>query len=115
MKSSATVLQGGSQTAGNVTARGLSIDGRVFEKGWTMMVEKRIDDMIEAGWHVLDSDFDTAAFQHWRKQAFKCVNDLLGPDHTYTRSFKDCLQSVEGKKRSPQGGAPIPRPEKDSP
>jgi hypothetical protein len=69
-----------------------------------MLVEKRIDDLIEAGWHVLDSDFDAAAFQHWRKQAFKCMKDLLGPDHTYTRSFGNYLQSVEGKKGVSEGG-----------
>jgi hypothetical protein len=28
----------------------------------TMSVEERIDDLIEAGWGVLDSDFDPVAF-----------------------------------------------------
>jgi len=80
-----------------------------------MFAEKRIDDLIEAGWHVLDSDFDAAAFQHWRKQAFKCLTDLLGPDHTYTKSFRKHVQSLEGKKSLYMGGASLPRPEKNSP
>lgn len=69
-----------------------------------MFVEKRIDDLIEAGWHVLDSDFDTMAFQHWRKQAFKCLTALLGPDHTYTRSFRNYVHSMEEKKNVLVGG-----------
>jgi hypothetical protein len=53
-----------------------------------MLSEKRIDDLIEAGWHVLESDFDENAFQNWRREAFKCLAAMLGPDHTYTRYFK---------------------------
>ena len=30
-----------------------------------MSIERRMDDLIEAGWGVLDSDFDPIAFQHW--------------------------------------------------
>jgi hypothetical protein len=62
-----------------------------------MLLEKRIDDMIEAGWHVLASDFDPAAFEHWRAEAFKCLAALLGPDHTYTRSFRNYVQSASDK------------------
>ncbi len=84
-------------------------------QGWKMFVEKRIDDLIEAGWHVLDSDFDKAAFQHWRKQAVECLTDLLGPDHAYTRSFRNHVQSVEEETRRTRGGVPLPRPKKASP
>jgi len=72
-----------------------------------MIGEKRIDDLIEAGWHVLDSDFDTAAFQQWRKQAFECLTDLLGPDHSYTRSFRNYVQSVEEEKKPTSGGSTL--------
>lgn len=60
-----------------------------------MSVEKRIDDLINAGWHVLDSDFDVTAFKQWRKMAADCLDTLLGPDHTYTRHFKDYVSREE--------------------
>ena len=52
-----------------------------------MSVEQRIDHLIEAGWGVLDSDFDLIAFHHWRRSAFDCLTALFGPDHVYTRHF----------------------------
>jgi hypothetical protein len=57
-----------------------------------MVPEKRIDDLIEAGWHVLYSDFDAIAFRDWRNKAFACLHALLGPDHMYTRSFRRPVQ-----------------------
>ena len=53
-----------------------------------MSVEERIDDLIEAGWGVLDSDFDPVAFQRWRRRAFDCLTAAVGPDHVYTRHFE---------------------------
>ena len=53
-----------------------------------MSIERRIDDLIEAGWGVLDSDFDPVAFQRWRCRAFDCLTALVGPDHVYTRHFE---------------------------
>jgi hypothetical protein len=38
-----------------------------------MSIEQRIDNLIAAGWYVLDSDFDPVAWQQWREQAFLCV------------------------------------------
>jgi len=52
-----------------------------------MAVEARIDDLIEAGWSVLDSDFDPISFHRWRRSALNCLNDTLGPDHYYARHF----------------------------
>jgi len=52
-----------------------------------MSIERRIDDLIEAGWDVLDSDFDPVAFQRWRRSAFDCLTAMVGPDHVYTRHF----------------------------
>jgi len=54
-----------------------------------MQFEKSIDDLIEAGWMVIQSDFDDAAFQNWRNKAAICLDCLLGSEHTYTRYFKD--------------------------
>jgi len=42
-----------------------------------MLGEKQIDAMIEAGWQVLESDFDPEAFGAWKKRATICVNALL--------------------------------------
>jgi hypothetical protein len=38
---------------------------------------------------VLESDFDETAFQNWRREAFKCLNAILGPKHAYTQYFKE--------------------------
>ena len=62
-----------------------------------MMVEKRIDDLIQAGWQVIESDFDESAFQQWRTRAYQCLSVLLGPEHTYTQFFRGCL-GQESKK-----------------
>jgi len=53
-----------------------------------MSVEQRIDSLIEAGWYMLDSNFDPIAFQSWRRRVLECLTDLLGPDHTYSNHFK---------------------------
>lgn len=53
-----------------------------------MAVDGRIDDLIEAGWGVLESDFDPVAFQRWRRSAFDCLTAMFGPDHVYTRHFE---------------------------
>lgn len=57
----------------------------------------QIDSLIEAGWYVLESGFDPAAFMAWRQRAFHCLMALLGPDHPYTEYFKDFV--IEAEKR----------------
>jgi hypothetical protein len=54
-----------------------------------MSVDHRIDDLITAGWYVLDSDFEPAALQNWRVKAFHCCDALLGSHHVTTRHFED--------------------------
>jgi hypothetical protein len=44
-----------------------------------MSIEAKIDDLIEAGWGVLNSAFDPVAFQQWRRMAFLCLTEMLGP------------------------------------
>ena len=53
-----------------------------------MPIEQRIDNLIAAGWYVLDSDFDPAALQHWRMQAFHCIEAMLGSDHVTLKILK---------------------------
>ncbi len=57
-----------------------------------MSIEERIDDLIEAGWGVLNSDFDPGAFQRWRQRAFDCLAAMFGPDHVYTRHFENFVR-----------------------
>jgi hypothetical protein len=57
-----------------------------------MSIDGRMDDLIEAGWGVLDSDFDPIAFHHWRRRAFDCLSKMVGPNHPYTRHFGNLVQ-----------------------
>jgi hypothetical protein len=57
-----------------------------------MKIEHQIDELIKAGWKVVESDFDPLVFQHWRLQAFKCINAMLGSDHFYTKYFEQLVQ-----------------------
>lgn len=69
-----------------------------------MVLEKSIDDLIQAGWNVLDSDFDPEAFRYWRQQALNCLTELLGPEHSYTRSFKNYVREAQVKSLLAGGG-----------
>lgn len=60
-----------------------------------MCVQRRIDDLIQAGRSVLESNFHPAAFHNWRKEAFYCLNALVGPDHAYTEYFRNYVQEAE--------------------
>jgi len=55
----------------------------------------RIQNLIEHGWHVFENDLDQEKFLSWRKQAFDCLTDLLGPDHTYTQRFHDYVRPTD--------------------
>ena|SRR5208283_139954 len=57
-----------------------------------MSAEQRIDDLIKAGWGVLESDLDPTAFQLWRRSAFDCLAAMFGPDHVYTRHFENLVR-----------------------
>ena len=56
---------------------------------------KSLDDLIEAGWHVVDTEFDAEAFYYWKKKALAFLTDFVGPNHTCTQSFRDFLQQTE--------------------
>jgi hypothetical protein len=57
--------------------------------------EKEIDALIEAGWRVLESDYNEAAFLHWRTRAYECLKALVGPSHIYTEHFKTSMAEPE--------------------
>jgi hypothetical protein len=69
-----------------------------------MLFEKRIDDLVEAGRQVLDSDFDEVAFQRWRKEAFKFLSAVLGPEHSYTQYFEKYVRQLERSEVLTGGG-----------
>ncbi len=52
------------------------------------MPENTLDNLIEAGWNVLKTNFDEVAIEKWRKEALHCVSELGGPDHPCTEYFK---------------------------
>jgi len=62
-----------------------------------MTVIEKIDDAIEAGWSVLESDVDPAAFRRWRREAFECVTALVGPDHPYSKYFSQFVSEPESR------------------
>ena len=73
------------------------VSRRILDEGGSAMsIERRIDDLIEAGWGVVASDFDPIAFHHWRRSAFDCLTAMFGPDHVYTKHFAKLVrQGVE--------------------
>jgi|WetSurMetagenome_2_1015567.scaffolds.fasta_scaffold656214_1 hypothetical protein len=60
-----------------------------------MLTDNKIDELIKAGWNVIESDSDTVAFQNWENQVRDCLCALVGPDHTYTRQFEDYVNGAE--------------------
>ena len=52
-----------------------------------MSFEKQFNDMIEAGRNVIDTDFDPAAFQHWRAHVITYLSSLMEPDYAYAKYF----------------------------
>jgi hypothetical protein len=74
------------------------------QKGVRMSIEQRIDELIRAGWGVVESDFDPDAFQNWRQKAFECLNAMFGPDHIYTKYFEHFVQQGGRKNVLAAGG-----------
>ena len=60
-----------------------------------MNMQNRIDELIKAGWGVVDSDFDPEAFKHWRLKAFECLTAMFGPDHIYTKYFEHFVKQSD--------------------
>ena len=49
-----------------------------------MLIGKHIEDLIEDGWNVIESDSDSAALQDWKRKVSDAFKTILGPDHTYS-------------------------------
>jgi len=69
-----------------------------------MKIEDQIDELIKAGWRVLESDFDPLAFQNWRLKAFECLNTMFGSDHVYTKYFEHFVQEGQRSNVLAAGG-----------
>jgi hypothetical protein len=60
--------------------------------GLEMDAVKQIEELIEAGWHVLDTDFDEDAFQEWREKAYKYIVATVGEHHPYAGYFRQYVR-----------------------
>ncbi|MEW6137231.1 MAG: hypothetical protein AB1733_03290 [Thermodesulfobacteriota bacterium] len=63
----------------------------------TESLDQQLRNLVEAGWHVIESDFDTAAFLKWRKAAVACLDELMEPDEKSTLSEGIPLEKVTGE------------------
>jgi hypothetical protein len=69
-----------------------------------MPIERLIDELIDAGWTVLETDFDEKAFAHWRQSAYNCVAALLAPDHPCLRFFREHVKEADAMSLLAGGG-----------
>ena len=91
---SAVDLPGEESGCSNRTIDGQSVVTH-HREGGEMKFEDEIDELIKAGWRVVESDFDPGAFQHWRLHAFECLNAMFGPDHVYTKYFEQFVKQED--------------------
>ncbi|MHB8203658.1 MAG: hypothetical protein ACYDHG_08130 [Desulfomonilaceae bacterium] len=54
--------------------------------------DNTFSDLIEARYQVIYSDFDARTFKQWRQKAIAYLTTIVGPDHVYTRYFKDFVR-----------------------
>lgn len=69
-----------------------------------MPIERLIDELIDAGWTVIETDFDEKAFARWRQSAYNCVAALLAPDHPCLRLFQDHVRDADAMSLLTGGG-----------
>lgn len=65
----------------------------------TESLDQQLTKLVEAGWHVIESDFDAAAFLTWRAAAVKCLSELMGPEFESSHLCK-----LSDKAEPPPGG-----------
>lgn len=54
--------------------------------------DNAFSDLVEARYQVIYSDFDARTFKQWRQKAIAYLTTIVGPDHVYTRYFKDFVR-----------------------
>ncbi|MDA8408598.1 MAG: hypothetical protein M0T73_17285 [Deltaproteobacteria bacterium] len=57
--------------------------------GASLTHDEAFEALVEAGYQVVQTDFDEMAFREWRQKAINCIATLLGAEHPYTRSFSE--------------------------
>jgi len=77
-------------------------------------LDQQLRNLVEAGWHVIDSDFDTAAFLTWREAAVKCLNELMGPEFESSKylgvgSNESPAEAERGMADQREGMSPVAR------
>lgn len=60
-----------------------------------MQTGQCLDDLIRVGWHALTESKDGDAFVPWKEKSIGCLAKLVGPDHQYTRWFRDFVQQFD--------------------
>jgi hypothetical protein len=50
--------------------------------------KQHIDELIQAGWRVLETDFNETAFEQWREKAQDCLVAVTGDDSSYMDYLK---------------------------
>lgn len=54
-----------------------------------MVKQRRIKDLIDAGWCILEAPGDDQECAQWKAQALDCLTQLLGPDHIYVSYLRE--------------------------
>ncbi len=54
-----------------------------------MLAQRRIKDLIEAGWCIVDAPDNDHRFAQWKQQALDCLIQLVGPDHAYISYLRE--------------------------
>ncbi len=68
------------------------------EEGSVMAIERRVDDLIAAGFRALGPGFfDPVVVQHWLRKVSDYMTAVYGSDHVYTRHFANCVHQGEKK------------------
>jgi hypothetical protein len=63
-------------------------------KGEQMQFSKNLDDVIEAGRHVVDTGFDERAYLVWKKKVHRFLSDFAGPDHAGARKVNNSIETI---------------------
>jgi hypothetical protein len=64
-----------------------------FINGKGNVMIKQFDALVEAGWYVIDTEFDETALKFWKEKAYDFLNTFVGPDHADTMVFRESLNS----------------------
>lgn len=67
----------------------MKLDGRPLTH------DEAFEALVQAGYQVVETDFDEMAFKEWRQKAVNCIAALLGSEHPYARSFSEHVRRCD--------------------